>query len=166
MKARLLLGHPWESHSACLVSFVPTLPSGHPSLETQRDLSFGVAGRLVNSRLSSNSYEAEKGLPLSPKFWDDRPGVCYGRVGTHGLCMLDKYSTNWASPPSPSSSIFLLCELREAVRQTLHYHVPIRTEGNTANPKKVSSRLRANFITINLGFYCTFAKEVILSHTC
>lgn len=74
-------------------------------------------------------------------------------------------STNWASPPSPSSSIFLLRELREAVRQTLHYHVCIRTEGNTANPK-VSSRLRANFITIDLGFYCTCAKEDIPSHTC
>lgn len=70
----------------------------------------------MNSRLSSDSYEAEKGLPLSPKFWDNRPGVCYSRVGAHGLCMLDKYSTNWASPPSPSSSIFLLCELREAVK--------------------------------------------------
>lgn len=140
MKAQLLLGHPWESHSGCLVSFVPTPPRGHSSSETQRDLSFlRGGGRLVNSRLSSNSYEAEKGLPLSPKFWDDRRGVCYGRVGTHGLCMLDKYSTNWASPPSPSSSIFLLCELREAVRQTLHYHVRIRTEGNAANPQSLFS---------------------------
>lgn len=83
MKARLPSGSSLGESHGCLVSFVPIPSSGHSSLETQRDLSFLGGGRLVNSRLSSNSYVAEKGPPLSPKFRDDRPGVCYGRVGAH-----------------------------------------------------------------------------------